>query len=80
MYFKLRYIADIVDVCMVERKTKQVLLSSFICYCYVTRNQRSERKQKSQQEEGISLFTSHSAGAYHTKKLPGAVAREYYSR
>ena len=63
---------------------KLVLLGSCICYCYVSKDQRSERKQKSKQEEerkttkkkieGISLFTSHSAGAYNTKKCPGAVA------
>ena len=69
------------NVCMIGRKL--VLLGSCICYCYVSKDQRSERKQKSKQEEerkttkkieGISLFTSHSAGAYNTKKCPGAVA------
>ena len=36
-------------------------------------NRRVNRKRK-KKIEGISLFTSHSAGAYNTKKCPGAVA------
>ena len=38
---------------MIGRKTKLVLLGSCICYCYVSKDQRSERKQKSKQEEEI---------------------------
>ena len=39
-------------------------------------NRRVNRKRKGKKKkiEGISLLTSHSAGAYNTKKCPGAVA------
>ena len=38
-------------------------------------NRRVNRKRKGKKKiEGISLLISHSAGAYNTKKCPGAVA------